>query len=160
MPPWLAKKLLKPEEIERHVQKLRKEGKTIATLNGSFDLLHAGHLFIVHEASKQADFLILALNSDASIKRYKGEKRPIVPLSFRLEFVAALEFVHFVTWFEEDDPRALLEKIRPNVHVNGVEYGPNCIEAEVVMKHGGKMHLVERIPTLSTSHLITRIQSL
>lgn len=160
MAPWLAKKLIKPEEIEKKVATLRKEGKKVATLNGSFDLLHAGHLFIIHEASKQADHLILALNSDDSIRKYKGEKRPIVPLSYRLELVAALEFVDFVTWFEEEDPCALLEKIRPDIHVNGEEYGANCIEAKTVAKHKGRLHLVARIPSLSTSNLIERIQSL
>lgn len=159
MAPWLEKKLIQPEKITDAVLNLRKEKKSIATLNGSFDLLHAGHLFIIYEASKQADCLILALNSDDSIKRYKGEKRPLVPLNFRLELVSALEFVDFVTWFEEDDPRALLDKIQPDVHVNGVEYGPDCIEKETVIKNGGTLYLVERIASLSTSNLVARIQA-
>ncbi|MBM3183843.1 MAG: adenylyltransferase/cytidyltransferase family protein, partial [Chlamydiae bacterium] len=121
------------------------------------DLLHAGHLFIIHEASRQADILILALNTDHSIRSYKGEGRPIIPLQYRLEMIAALEFVDLVTWFDESDPRALLAKIKPDVHVNGQEYGENCIEAEVVKSNGGKLHLVERIPTLSTSNIIQKI---
>lgn len=160
LPAWLQKKLLEPEKIEERVSALRAKKLTIATINGSFDLLHAGHLFILHEASKQADCLIVALNSDASIQKYKSPKRPIVPLAYRLELMAALECVDYVTWFEEADPRALLAKIRPDVHVNGAEYGENCIEADTVRNHGGRLHLVERIGGLATSSLIEKIKKL
>jgi rfaE bifunctional protein nucleotidyltransferase chain/domain len=159
-PEWLQKKLIAPERLEASIAQLRAQKLTIATLNGSFDLLHAGHLFILHEASKQADRLIVALNSDHSIQKYKSRNRPIVPLAYRLEMVAALSFVDFVTWFDETDPRALLTKIQPDVHVNGAEYGADCIEAETVALHGGHLHLVKRIPSLSTSALIERIKAL
>ena len=157
-PVWLQEKEIAPEEIEQKVKELRAKGLTIATLNGSFDLLHAGHLFILSEAKKQADVLIVALNSDASIKKYKSESRPIISLQHRLEMVAALQFVDFVTWFEETDPRALLAKIKPDVHVNGAEYGEGCIEAETVKTHGGKLYLAPRIPSLATSAIIEKIK--
>lgn len=157
-PKWLEKKLVKPEDVEAKAALLRARGVTIATVNGSFDLLHAGHLFIVNEASKQADILIVALNSDTSIQQYKGLNRPIIPLSHRLQMMAALEFVHFVTWFDETDPRSLLAKIKPDVHVNGAEYGVDCIEAKTVQKGGGRLHLVERIPSLATSIIIEKIK--
>ena len=137
---------------------LRKSQKTIGTLNGSFDLLHAGHLYIIHQASLQVDRLIVLLNSDASIRAYKGAQRPIIPLQYRMELMAALEFVDYVTWFEEMDPRALLMKIRPDVHINGAEYGADCIEADVVQKTGGRVHLVERIDGLSTSQIVEKIK--
>lgn len=159
-PLWLQKKLVEPERLEETVRALRKENKTIATLNGSFDLLHAGHLYIIHEASKQADCLIVALNSDASIRKYKSPDRPLISLQHRLEMMAALAFVDCVTWFEETDPRALLGKIKPDVHVNGAEYGENCIEADVVKANGGRLHLVRRIPSLSTSAIIEKIKAL
>lgn len=157
-PEWLEKKLVEPQQIEEKVAALRGRQLTIATLNGSFDLLHAGHLFIIHEASKQADRLIVALNSDRSIQAYKSPDRPIIPLTYRLEMVAALQFVDYVTWFEETDPRALLSKIKPDVHVNGAEYGLDCIEAETIKAHGGRLHLVERIPSLATTHIIEKIK--
>ena len=157
-PEWLQKKLIEPEHLEEKIAALRARKLTIATLNGSFDLMHAGHLFIIHEAAKQADRLLVALNSDRSIQQYKNPNRPIIPLSYRLEMVAALQFVDFVTWFEETDPRALLAKVKPDVHVNGAEYGENCIEAEVVKAHGGRLHLVSRIPSLATSTLIEKIK--
>lgn len=159
-PLWLQKKLVEPERLEETVRALRSEKKTIATLNGSFDLLHAGHLFIIHEASKQADCLIVALNSDASIRMYKSPDRPLIALQHRLEMMAALSFVGYVTWFEETDPRSLLSKIKPDVHVNGAEYGENCIEADVVKANGGRLHLVRRIPSLSTSAIIEKIKAL
>ena len=157
-PEWLQKKLVRPEHLEEKVAALRARGLTIATLNGSFDLMHAGHLFIIYEASKQADRLILALNSDSSIQQYKSPDRPIIPLASRLAMIAALEFVDYVTWFDETDPLVVLSKIKPDVHVNGAEYGPNCIEAEVVKKNGGRLHIVERIDGLATSAIIEKIK--
>ncbi len=156
-PLWLQKKLVEPKRLETVVGEIRATGKTIATLNGSFDLMHAGHLYIIHEAKRQADVLFVAMNSDASIRAYKGPNRPIISLNYRLEMMAALEFVDFVTWFEETDPCAILRKIRPDVHVNGAEYGENCIEAETVRDCGGRIHLVDRIPSLSTSAIIEKI---
>lgn len=153
-------KLIDPSLLEVCVQELKAAGKTIATLNGSFDLLHAGHLSIIEEASLQAEVLIVALNSDNSIKQYKSPLRPIVPLNYRLQMVAALEMVDHVTWFEETDPRELLKKIQPHVHVNGAEYGEQCIEAEVVRQGGGRIHIVKLVEGLSTSNLIKKIMNL
>lgn len=158
-PEWLERKLIEPARLEEKIASLRAKKLTIATLNGSFDLMHAGHLYIIHQAHKQADRLIVALNSDSSIQKYKSPTRPIVPLQYRLEMMAALEFVDFVTWFEETDPRVLLSKIKPDVHVNGAEYGENCIEAETIKSNGGKLYLVDRIPTLATSSLIEKIKT-
>lgn len=151
------KKLILPQDLAETSEKIRQNGKKIATLNGSFDLLHAGHLQIIYEASQMGDVLILALNSDASIQQYKSPDRPIIPLDYRLQIVAALEFVTYVTWFEETDPRKLLDKIRPDIHVNGSEYGQNCIEADVVKSHGGRIHIVSLIPGLSTSQILAKI---
>jgi rfaE bifunctional protein nucleotidyltransferase chain/domain len=150
-------KIIAPDQIEETVARLKKEGKTVATLNGSFDLLHAGHLVILHQGAAQADTLVVALNSDASIQQYKSADRPIITLSHRLEMIASLECVTLVTWFDETDPRAILEKIKPDVHVNGAEYGEDCIEKETVEKNGGHVHTVERVPSLSTTEIINRI---
>lgn len=98
--------------------------------------MHAGHLYILSEAKKQADVLIVALNSDRSIQKYKEKNRPIIPLQQRMELMAALCMVDYVTWFDETDPRNILDVIKPDVHVNGIEYKDNCIEKEVVEKNG------------------------
>ncbi len=157
---WSQEYLLKqisPDEIEIKSAQLRSEGRTIATLNGSFDLMHAGHLQIIYEASQLADVLIVALNSDESIQQYKSIHRPIIPLQYRLQMLAALQFVDYVTWFSETDPCALLQKIRPDVHINGAEYGQNCIEANTVQACGGKIHIVNLVPGLSTSQILKKI---
>ena len=159
LPEWPKRKLIAPERLEEKVLSLRVDKKTIATLNGSFDLLHAGHLFILEEAAKQADVLFVLLNTDRSIQAYKSPTRPIVPLEYRRELMAAIECVDYVSWFDETDPRAILTKIRPDVHVNGAEYGENCIEAETVKSFGGKVHLVGRIPSLSTSMIVERVKA-
>ncbi len=150
------KKWIDPNDLDAKIQELRR-GKTIVTLNGSFDLMHAGHLYIIYEAKKQGDILIVGLNTDSSIQRYKSPDRPLIPLKYRLELMSALEFVDYVTWFDETDPRELLKKIRPNVHVNGVEYGNSCIEADTVKSLGARLHLVDRIPGLATSDIIKKI---
>jgi len=159
-PPCLEKKRVEPNDLESLVRSLQGQGLTVATLNGSFDLLHAGHLYILYQAKQQADKLLVALNSDRSIQQYKHPSRPIITLQDRLAMIAAIECVDYVTWFEETDPCAFLEKARPNVHVNGVEYGPDCIEAAVVRKHGGRLHLVDRIPGLATSAVLEKIRGL
>lgn len=153
-------KIINPQELAHKVAQLRAEGKRIATLNGSFDLLHAGHLFMLYEAAQVADVLILGVNSDASVRAYKDPKRPIVPLEYRMEMLTAIEFVDYVTWFDELDPRALLRIIKPDVHVNGIEYGPECIEAEVVREGGGRLHLVPRLPGLATTDIVSKIKAL
>jgi rfaE bifunctional protein nucleotidyltransferase chain/domain len=155
-----SQKVIKPESLPSLVSALRKDGKTIATLNGSFDLMHAGHLFMLFEASKVADVLLVALNTDASIRAYKSPERPIIKLEDRIEMMTAIAFVDYVTWFEETDPRALLDVIKPDVHVNGVEYGENCVEAATVRKNGGRLHLVERLDGLSTSAILKKVKSL
>lgn len=154
------RKVVLPENVEKWADQLHEKGIKITTLNGSFDLLHAGHLQIIYEASLQGDVLMLALNTDSSIKEYKGPTRPIIPLQYRLEMMAALQFVDYVTWFSETDPRHILSQIKPEVHVNGSEYGENCIEADVVKKYGGKVHIVSLLPGLSTSAVLKKIQAL
>lgn len=154
------KKLILPERLQDAVEGIKSRGRTIATLNGSFDLLHAGHLHMIYSASQVADCLIVALNSDTSIRQYKSPDRPIIPLQYRLQMMAALEFVDFVTYFDETDPIKLLSVIQPDVHVNGAEYGENCIEAETVKAYGGRIEIVKLVEGLSTSNIINKIAHL
>jgi D-beta-D-heptose 7-phosphate kinase/D-beta-D-heptose 1-phosphate adenosyltransferase len=139
--------------------RLRAQGKRIATINGSFDLLHAGHLHILEEARRQGDVLLVGVNSDASVKRYKSADRPLISEADRARMLLALRCVDYVHVFDEDAPMAFLEEVRPDVHVNGSEYGADCIEAPVVKKHGGRIHIVEKVPGLSTSAIIEKIRS-
>lgn len=156
----INKKIIPKELLKQRVQELKKQGLTIATLNGSFDLLHAGHLYILYEAKKQADVLIVALNSDESIKKYKSKNRPIIDLSNRMKLLSSIQWVDFVTSFDETDPIEVLKIICPNVHVNGAEYGDDCIEKQTVIDGGGQLYLVDRIPGLATSEIIKKIKGL
>lgn len=138
---------------------LRARGRRIVTINGSFDLLHAGHLHILSEARRQGDVLVVGLNSDASVCRYKGPDRPVVPERQRAEMLLALRMVDYVHIFDEADPVPFLKEVGPDVHVNGAEYGENCVENETVRSGGGRLHLVGRIGDLSTSGLVASLQS-
>jgi len=156
----LQRKIVSPERLQSFRDVLRAKQQSLVTVNGSFDLLHAGHLQILLEAAMQGDVLLVGLNTDASIQRYKSPDRPIIPLTYRLQMLAALECVDHVTWFDEDDPCLLLSILQPQVHVNGSEYGQNCIEADTVHAHGGRVHVVQRVPGLATSDIIKKIHSL
>ena len=151
------KKCVKAEDLPALCEKIHEEKKTIVTINGSFDLVHAGHLEILYRASKQGDVLFVLLNSDQSIKEYKDDKRPLIPLHYRMQMMAAFYFVDFVSSFEEINPIKILSLIKPDIHVNGSEYGFNCIEKDVVEKHGGKIHIVDLVPGLSTSQIVKKI---
>jgi D-beta-D-heptose 7-phosphate kinase/D-beta-D-heptose 1-phosphate adenosyltransferase len=140
-------------------ERLKAQGKRVVTVNGSFDVLHVGHVHILEEARAQGDALIVGLNSDASVKAYKGAGRPIVPEAERARMLLALRAVDYVHIFDETEPMPFLAEIKPHVHVNGSEYGPDCIEAPLVKANGGRIHIVSKIPGLSTSALLARIRA-
>ena len=140
--------------------RLRAAGRTIVTCNGSFDLFHFGHLYFLQTARAQGDVLIVGLNSDSSIKQYKDPRRPVVPQDQRWQILAALEIVDYIHIFDETVPMPFLAAVRPHVHVNGAEYGENCIEAETVRAGGGRLVLVPKVAGLSTTELIARIKAL
>src|SRR5581483_5672009 len=149
-----ARRLVKRRHLSQLAGTLRARGKRIVTINGSFDVLHAGHLYILNEARRCGDVLIVGLNSDSSVQSYKGPGRPIIPERQRAELLLALRIVDYVHIFSEADAIAFLEEVKPDVHVNGAEYGEACIETDAVRRHGGSIHLVERIPGLSTTGVV------
>ena len=146
------------KEISTIVENLKKQGKRIVTCNGCFDILHAGHIKFLEEAKQQGDILIVGLNSDSSVKKNKGPKRPINNEKDRAIVLAALQCVDYITIFEEKTPIELLEAIKPDIHVNGEEYGENCIEAPIVKKYGGNIHLIKLKEGFSTTNLINKIK--
>ena len=147
-------------ELKKISARLRAAGKRIVTCNGSFDLFHYGHLCFLQEARRQGDVLIVGLNSDQSIKQYKHPSRPIIPQDQRAAILAALSLVDYVHIFDEPVPMPFLEAVQPAVHVNGAEYGENCIEAPLVKKYGGQIYVVPKVAGLSTTELIARIKGL
>jgi len=148
-----------PRSLSRTVERLRREGKTIVTTNGCFDLLHLGHLHILSEAKAQGDILIVGLNSDRSVKLLKGPDRPIVPEDERAEILLALEPVDYVALFHERDSIEFVRRVRPDVHLNDVSYGGNCIESGAVKESGGRLHLVAKLEVPSTTAILAKIRS-
>lgn len=153
-------KIVSREKLKEICDALHARDASIVTCNGSFDLFHYGHLRFLQEAKAQGDVLIVGLNSDSSIRQYKDPSRPIIPQDQRAEIIAALALVDYVHIFDETVPMPFLETVRPAVHVNGAEYGEDCIEAETVKKHGGRIHLMPKVAGLSTTELIGRIKNL
>lgn len=145
------------KEIIVLVKKFKNQGKKIVTYNGSFDILHVGHILSIQEAKTQGDILIVLLNSDSSVKLYKGPNRPILPESERVDMIAALTAVDYVTIFDEINPKEILNVIKPDIHCNGSDWGKNCIEREIVEKNGGEIHVLTWHKTYSTTNIIRKI---
>lgn len=136
-------------------------GKRIVFTNGCFDLLHAGHLSLLSQAAKLGDVLVLAINSDASVRRLKGPERPLVPEQDRAAVLAALGFVDAVTIFDEDTPLEVLQSVRPQVLVKGGDYKlSDVVGREFVEAAGGRVALVPLTPEKSTTALVERIKGL
>ena len=155
----MSSKIKTKQEIEKIVEKLKKQGKKIVTTNGVFDILHIGHIRTFEEAKKQGDILIVGLNSDSSVKKIKGPERPINNENDRAEVLAALEIIDYIVIFEEETPIKLLELIKPDVHVKYEDYGKGMIEAETVKKYSGKIFLTKKIKGYSTTDIIKRMKN-
>ena len=143
-------------EAEALVRRRRAEGKRIVLANGHFDLLHVGHVRYLRGARAEGDFLVVAVNSDASTARRKGEGRPILAALERAEMVASLEGVDLVVVFEGDDVSELLERLSPDVHCKGTDYTEESVpESGVMRKLGGRTRIVGDPKDHSTRDLIT-----
>ncbi|MEQ8789842.1 MAG: PfkB family carbohydrate kinase [Pirellulaceae bacterium] len=137
----------------------RAEGKTIALANGCFDLLHVGHLAYLKDASRTADVLIVAVNSDEGVRRLKGRERPIVPEVDRAAMVGALACVDHVVVFGEDTPHGVIEALRPDVLVKGGDYEPHqVVGRELVEAYGGRVTVTRRVDDMSTSRIIAAMR--
>lgn len=149
------------QELKRYLDGQRKEGKRIVFTNGCFDILHSGHVSYLEQARARGDVLVLALNSDASIKRLKGEERPINQLSERIRILSGLESVSVITSFEEDTPINLLNVIKPDIFVKGGDYTiENLPEASVIQAYGGTVEIMPFVQRCSTTNVITKIKNL
>ena len=138
-------------------QKLRQSGKKVVFTNGSFDLLHVGHVTYLNFARQQGDALVVGLNSDASVKRYTGDKRPINNQDDRARVLGGLECVDFIVIFDEDEPAALIGELLPNVLVKGADWAHYVSGREIVEARGGKVVLAPMVAGLSTTKLIEKI---
>lgn len=137
----------------------RREGLTVALANGVFDLLHVGHVRYLEGARALADRLVVAVNSDASTRAYKGPTRPVIPEAERAELVAALACTDLVVVFEERDVRGIIRALRPDVHVKGTDYTPDSIpEADEVRAYGGRVAVAGDPKDHSTTELAARLR--
>lgn len=152
-------KILGRDDLVARAATWRMAGKRIVFTNGCFDLLHAGHLSLLSQAAKLGDVLVLAINSDASVRRLKGPERPLVPQEDRAAVLAALGFVDAVTIFDEDTPLEILQSLRPHVLVKGGDYKiEDVVGRELMDATGGRVALVPLTPEKSTTALVERIR--
>jgi D-glycero-beta-D-manno-heptose 1-phosphate adenylyltransferase len=146
------------EEIVVIRQRLRREGKRLVFTNGCFDILHAGHVRYLNQARAMGDALVVALNSDKSVRTLKGENRPIVPEDERVEVVTALAAVDFVFLFDDLTPQRIIDAIVPDVLVKGADWGINDIVGrETVEKSGGVVRNITLVAGASTTNIIEKI---
>jgi rfaE bifunctional protein nucleotidyltransferase chain/domain len=147
-----------PLVLAETVAQLRRAGKTVVFTNGCFDILHPGHIYTLTHAKALGDVLIVGINSDASVKRLKGERRPILNHGERTVMLAALAAVDYVTVFEEDTPLALIQLLQPHVLVKGGDWSSESVVGrEVVEANGGRVVLVPYQEGLSTTGVIERV---
>ena len=161
-PPPALGRVLGVEELERELARHRRRGQRICFANGHFDLLHVGHLRYLLAARLEGDLLVVGINDDDSVERLKGPGRPVVPAAERAELLAGLAPVDYVVIFQGDTPAPLLERLRPDVHCKGTDYGsPEKVpEYGVVRAYGGETRLVGDPKDHATSDLIQRVKAL
>jgi len=151
-------KIKSPRELKKILSRLKIQGKKIVFTNGCFDLLHYGHIQYLEAAKRKGDVLVVALNSDSSIKRIKGKNRPIINERDRLGTIAALESVDYVTLFSEDTPLKLIKLLKPDILVKGADWSKkNIVGADLVAGYGGKVYTAKLSQGCSTTKIIKKI---
>jgi rfaE bifunctional protein nucleotidyltransferase chain/domain len=152
-------KILERIILKDKLDALRGAGKKIAFTNGCFDILHVGHVRYLREAKKTADILVLALNSDSSVRSIKGEQRPLAPEQERAEILAAFEFIDFVTIFPELTPLELINYLKPDILVKGGDWPEEkVVGREEVKKWGGRVIIIPEVAGKSTTNIVEKIK--
>lgn len=153
-------RVLSREELHKELQHLRDQGKKIVTTNGCFDLLHVGHVRFLKAARALGDVLAVGLNSDPSVRRLKGENRPINNQCDRAEVLSSLDCVDFVSIFDEDTPVEFIKAAHPDLHAKGADYKPEDLEeTPVVRAMGGDVRIIDLVPGRSTTNLVQKIST-
>lgn len=150
--------IVERKNIKELSEKLKIDGKTIVFTNGCFDILHSGHVFYLQKAKQQGDILILGLNSDASVRRLKGEKRPINSEIDRAIVISELKSIDYVVIFEEDTPLEIISLIVPNKLVKGGDYKKDdVVGKDIVESNGGEVVIIPFVDGKSTTNIINKI---
>lgn len=151
--------ILRRENVAEFVDKLHKSGKTIVATNGCFDILHVGHVRYLQKTKSFADYCMVLLNSDKSVRSIKGEGRPINSEQDRAEILCALSCVDYVVLFDEDSPRNLLDEIKPDVYTKGADYTMDTLpEADIMRKNNIKVEFIEFVQGRSTTGTIEKLR--
>lgn len=155
---YIYNKILDESTLQSRLEEWRKMGCKVVFTNGCFDILHRGHVEYLAQAAEKGDVLMIGLNTDASVRRLKGETRPINDEQSRALLLAALEFVDAVVLFDEDTPYSLIEKVRPDVLVKGADYKPEDIVGyDVVTSYGGTVETVPLVEGFSTTKIVEKM---
>ena len=155
-----AKKVLDRNTLKEKVDSLRKAEKRVVFANGCFDLIHIGHIRLLQQAKEQGECLVVAVNSDSSVRQIKEPGRPVVPEGQRAEVVAALGCVDWVTIFAEPDPLVLIRLLKPDVLVKGTDWSEEeIVGAPEVREAGGQVLRIPLVPEISTSVMVERMHS-
>ena len=150
--------LLTAEEMRKEIVKLQKAGKRVVFTNGVFDILHIGHLTYLEEAGNLGDVLVVGVNSDASVKVNKGDKRPINSEKNRAYVLLGTKFVNYAVIFDEKTPEKLLDILKPNIHVKGGDYKKEDLpETKIVEGNGGEVKILSFVDNVSTTQIINKI---
>jgi len=153
--------LVKRENIRQIVKGLQAEGKTVVTTNGCFDILHVGHVRYLQQTKTYADFSIVLLNSDKSVRLIKGEGRPINSENDRAEILCALSCVDYVVFFDESSPRDLLDEIKPNIYTKGADYTMETLpEADIMRKNNTRVEFITFVEGKSSSATIEAMRKM
>jgi len=152
-------RIIHRDQLLEEAQKARDEGKTIVLANGAFDIFHVGHLRYLRGAKELGDILVVAMNSDSSVRALKGEGRPVVPLEDRMAIVAAMEPVDYVVPFDELTVENILRLLQPDIHAKGTDYTEETVpEKDIVASFGGRVAIVGDPKEHSSSEFIKRIE--
>lgn len=155
------KKLYTLPQLKKIIAEQKKKGERIVLANGCFDLIHAGHIRYLKESRKKGDVLVVALNSDSSVRRLKGKGRPILGEKERAEILSSFSFVDYLTFFGEPTVEKVLLALKPDIHAKGSDYTKETVpEKEVVKSYGGRVAITGGPKIRSTSQLIKRIVSM
>jgi rfaE bifunctional protein nucleotidyltransferase chain/domain len=148
------------DELETLTAAARTNGKIVVFTNGCFDLLHRGHIYLLREAKALGDLLVVAINSDESVKAIKGPTRPILAETDRLELIASMEMVDYVLLFDEPDPYNIISILQPHILVKGGDWSTEeVIGGDLVQENGGKVVVVPYLKGFSTTEIIAKIRS-
>ncbi len=152
--------VLRRENVAKFVENLHTIGKTVVVTNGCFDILHVGHVRYLQKTKTFADYLIVLLNSDKSVRAIKGETRPINNENDRAEILCALSCVDYVVLFDETSPRNLLDEIKPDVYTKGADYTMETLpEADIMRKNGTRVEFIEFVDGKSTTGIINKMNN-